>query len=82
MSQIVKMLDAKTSLSKLVHDLEGGGAREFIAARNGHPAARLVPLQSNTVDRGLRIGVATGRLKVPDDIDKCADIAARPFQAG
>jgi hypothetical protein len=30
----------------------------------------------------LRIGVAKGRFKVPDDIDKCADIVARPFQAG
>jgi antitoxin (DNA-binding transcriptional repressor) of toxin-antitoxin stability system len=58
------------------------GAREFITARNGRPAARLVPLQSNTVDRGLRIGVAKGRFKVPDDIDKCADIVARLFQAG
>jgi hypothetical protein len=38
MSQIVDMLDAKTSLTKLVHDLETGGAREFIIARNGRPA--------------------------------------------
>ena len=42
-SQIVNMLDAKSSLSKLVHDLETGGADEFIIARNGRPAARLVP---------------------------------------
>ena len=42
-SQIGNMLDAKSSLSKLVHDLETGGADEFIIARNGRPAARLVP---------------------------------------
>ena len=70
MSQIVNMLDAKTSLSRLVHDLETGGAKEFIIARNGRPAARLVPLQADKAGRGRRIGVAKGRFSVPDDIDK------------
>ena len=80
MSQIVNMLDAKTSLSKLVHDLETGGAREFIIARNGRPAARLVPLHPVGVDRRLRIGVAKGRFTVPDDIDKHADSVAKLFE--
>ena len=70
MSRIVNMLDAKSSLSKLVHDLETGGADEFIIARNGRPAARLVPLTVPQADRSLRIGVAKGRFKVPDDIDQ------------
>ena len=69
MSQIVNMLDAKSSLSRLVHDLETGGADEFIIARNGRPAARLVPLVAAQPDRSRRIGVAKGRFKVPDDID-------------
>ena len=82
MSQIVNMLDAKTSLSKLVHDLETGGAQEFIIARNGRPAARLVPLHAGTKDRARRIGVAKGRFSVPDDIDKANSEVASLFQAG
>ncbi len=37
------MLDAKTSLSKLVQALESGAETEFIIARNGRPAAGLLP---------------------------------------
>ena len=82
MSQIVNMLDAKHSLSRPVDDLETGGAQEFIIARNGRPAARLVPLLAVNADRGRRIGVAKGRFTVPDDIDRCAQEAANLFQAG
>jgi antitoxin (DNA-binding transcriptional repressor) of toxin-antitoxin stability system len=80
MSQIVNMLDAKTSLSKLVHDLETGGADEFIIARNGRPAARLVPLRAIDIDRSRRIGVAKGQFVVPDDIDQHADAIRRLFE--
>lgn len=82
MAQIVNMLDAKSSLSRLVHDLETGGAQEFIIARNGRPAARLVPLHPVKADRGRRFGVAKGRFKVPDDIDKCGQQVAHFFEAG
>ena len=82
MSQIINMLDAKTTLSKLVHDLETGGAQEFIIARNGRPAARLVPLQAHGSDRSRRIGIAKGRFIVPDDIDKSGPDVADLFQAG
>ena len=71
------MLDATTSLSRLVYDLETGGAQEFIIARNGRPAARLVLLQAGGTDRVCRIGVAKGRFKVPDDIDRSSLQAAR-----
>jgi len=80
MPQIVNMLDAKTSLSRLVHDLETGGAQEFIIARNGRPAARLVPLQAVGKERARRIGVAKGRFRVPDDIDRGAAELARLFE--
>ena len=80
MSRIVNMLDAKTSLSKLVHDLETGGAQEFIIARTGRPAARLVPLQAGGTDRMCRIGVAKGRFKVPDDIDRSNTAVTRLFE--
>ena len=82
MSQIVNMLDAKSSLSRLVHDLETGGADEFIIARNGRPAARLVPLLAVQADRSRRIGVAKGRFKVPDDIDKLNVDIAKLFGGG
>jgi antitoxin (DNA-binding transcriptional repressor) of toxin-antitoxin stability system len=82
MSRIVNMLDAKSSLSRLIHDLETGGEQEFIIARNGRPAARLVPLQPVGLDRSRRIGIARGRFKVPDDIDRCGPELARLFEAG
>ena len=70
MSQVINMLDAKASLSKLVQALESGAESEFIIARNGRPAARLVPLGHGQADRSQRIGIAKGRLAVPDDIDR------------
>lgn len=39
MSTMVNMLEAKSSLSKLVLALESGQASEFIIARAGRPAA-------------------------------------------
>ena len=70
MSQIVNMLDAKSSLSKLVHDRQTGGADEFVIPRNGQPATRVVPLMAAQADRSRRICVAKGGVKVPDDIGK------------
>jgi len=69
MSHVINMLDAKTSLSKLVQALESGAETEFVIARNGRPAARLVPLAQPRADRSRRIGIAKGRFVVPDDID-------------
>lgn len=63
----VNMLEAKSSLSRLVADLECGVEREFVIARNGRPAARLVPLEA--VPASQRIGVAKGVFEVPDTID-------------
>ena len=82
MPPIVNMLDAKTRLSKLVHDLETGQAHEFIIARNGRPAARLVPLAANRADRSRRIGHARGRFEVPDDIDSANEEVRRLFENG
>jgi antitoxin (DNA-binding transcriptional repressor) of toxin-antitoxin stability system len=70
MNHVINMLDAKTSLSKLVQALENGTESEFIIARNGRPAARLVPLRESRADRSRRIGIAKGRFAVPNDIDR------------
>lgn len=76
----VNMLQAKSSLSRLVQALEEGREREIVIARNGRPAARLVPLEA--VPAGPRIGVAKGRFTVPDDIDAHNDEVARLFLGG
>lgn len=73
------MLQAKSSLSRLVEDIEQGKEREIIIARNGRPAAKLVPLDES--GSGLRIGVAKGAFEVPDSIDACNAEVARLFLA-
>jgi len=52
----VNMLDAKTRLSQLVQAVENGDETEVIIARNGKPAARLVPVE--TQRRPVRLGLA------------------------
>lgn len=76
----INMLQAKSSLSRLVEAIEQGREREIIIARNGRPAAKLVPV--DTVPAGKRIGIAKGRFKVPDSIDAHNDEVARLFQGG
>ena len=75
--QFVNMLQAKSSLSRLVESIEQGEVREIIIARNGKPAARLVPV--STSPGGPRIGVAKGAFVVPDDIDANNETVARLF---
>ena len=70
--RVVNMLEAKSSLSRLVEAVETGAETEIIIARNGRPAARLVALKP--AQAGKRLGVAKGRFTVPDTID--ADEAA------
>lgn len=73
----VNMLQAKSSLSRLVESIESGQEREIVIARNGRPAAKLVPVDVQPVDR--RLGVAKGKFEVPDDIDRHNDEVARLF---
>jgi prevent-host-death family protein len=73
----VNMLEAKNNLSKLVEAVESGGESEIIIARNGKPAARLVPLEQK--GRSVVLGLAKGKFKVPDDIDRDNDEIAKMF---
>jgi len=50
----VNMLDAKSNLSRLVEAIESGAEREIIIARNGKPAARLVPIHASAGRRAYR----------------------------
>lgn len=62
-SHVVNMFEAKSNLSRLVEALETGAAREFVIARNGRPAARLVPLQEENTT--IRLGLQDGRFDIP-----------------
>lgn len=76
----VNMLQAKSSLSRLVEAIEQGREREIVIARNGRPAARLVPMDMAPI--GKRIGVAKGLFAVPDDIDAHNEEVAQLFMGG
>ena len=78
--QAVNMLQAKSSLSRLVEAIEQGREREIIIARNGRPVAKLVPME--TVSASRRIGVTKGKFDVPDTIDAHNDEVARLFMGG
>lgn len=71
------MLQAKSSLSRLVEAIEQGKELEIVIARNGRPAAKLVPI--DTAPSEKRIGVAKGLFVVPDSIDTYNDEVARFF---
>jgi len=78
--QAINMFQAKSSLSRLVESIERGREREIVIARNGHPAARLVPIHAEPV--GQRIGVAKGKFTVPDTIDAHNEEVAQLFMGG
>ena len=65
--QTVNMLEAKSTLSRLVDLIEQGMEREIVIARNGRPAARLVSI--NAYPAQHRLGIAEGQFVVPDSID-------------
>jgi prevent-host-death family protein len=56
----VNMLDAKTRLSRLVEAVESGAEAEIIIARNGKPAAKLVPV-TTAKRKGVKIGLLAGK---------------------
>ncbi len=78
--QPVNMLQAKSTLSRLVEAIEQGKELEIVIARNGRPAARLVPIDSTPP--GKRLGIAKGFFDVPDSIDAHNDEVARLFTGG
>jgi len=61
------VLEAKSNLSRLIEAVESGRETEIIIARNGKPAARLMPLDS--APAGRRLGVAKGAFTVPASLD-------------
>jgi len=76
----VNMLQAKSNLSRLVEAIEQGKEREIIIARNGRPAAKLVPIDKQVP--GQRIGVAKGAFEIPANIDGSNEEVAKLFLGG
>lgn len=74
---IVNMLEAKSNLSRLVEAVESGAEEEIIIARNGKPAARLVPIAR--VRGGKRLGAAQGMFEVPEPDKKLDAQIAKLF---
>ena len=56
----VNMLEAKTHLSRLVEAVESGVEREIVIARNGKPAAKIVPVTA-AKRKGVKIGLLAGK---------------------
>jgi prevent-host-death family protein len=66
MASIVNMLEAKTTLSKLVERAEAG--EEIVIARDGIPAVRLVPVPVVPASQRLS-GPLRGKIWMSDDFD-------------
>ena len=73
----VNILEAKTHLSRLVEDIASGAQRDIIIARNGRPAARLIPIEAKAV----KLGVLKGKYKIPANIDEDNAAIAAEFGA-
>ena len=73
----VNILEAKTNMSNLVKLIEAGKEDQIIIARYGKPVVKMVKYNDTPVSK--RIGVAKGKLKSPDDLDKFNDEIAEMF---
>lgn len=71
------MLQAKSSLSRLIETIEQGKEHEIGIVRSGKPVTRLVPISATPPEK--RIGIAKGRFSAPDDIDAHNDEVVRVF---
>ena len=76
----VNIFEAKTNLSKLLESIESGREHEVVIARNGKPVARLVAVSEPPADK--RIGVAKGKFRAPDSIDKDNKAILKLFTKG
>lgn len=64
----VNILEAKTELSKLIRLIESGKEDQIIIARYGRPVVKMTVY--NDTPASKRIGIAKGRLKSPNDLDR------------
>ena len=74
----VNIFKAKSDLSRLVEAVESGAEPEIVIARNGRPAARLVPVKK-PARPVQRIGVIKVAGDIPPDDAKMTEIIADMF---
>ena len=72
----VNMLEAKTDLSRLVQLLETRQEEVILIAKDGVPVVEMKLAKKPTAKR---IGIAKGKLHIPDDFDKWDDEIADMF---
>ena len=75
----VNILEAKMNLSNLVKLVETRKEDHIIIARNGKPIAKIVLYNDSPVSK--RIGIAKGKLKSPDDLDRHNEEIAAIFRS-
>ncbi len=73
----VNILEAKTELSKLIRLIETGKEDHIIIARYGKPVVKMTVYNDAPVSR--RIGIAKGKLKSPNDLDRDNEEIAKLF---
>ena len=73
----VSVLEAKTNLSNLIKLVETGKEEQVEILRYGKPVVKMVICNPTPVSK--RIGVAKGRFKAPDDLDKYNEEIAEMF---
>jgi len=73
----VNILEAKTNLSNLVRLIETGREDHIVIARYGKPVVKMVIYNDKPISK--RIGVAKGKLKSPEDLDRHNDEIAEMF---
>lgn len=77
--KIVNIHEAKSTLSKLLVDVDHG--ETVVIARAGRPVARIVPYEQSPAPRRAGFGALAGVLVVPDDFDDfLTDEIARDFE--
>lgn len=68
--QTVNIHEAKTHLSRLVHEAAKGNA--FIIAKAGKPMVKVLPLSNGELEKTENLGFMSGEIEVPDDFDSLA----------
>lgn len=73
--ETMDIAEVSASLPRLVARLERGELDEVVITRDARPVARLVPAASTA----KRLGIARGKLTLPDNLDAPDDEIARLF---
>lgn len=73
----VNIPEAQTELPKLIQLIETGEEEQIIFTRYGKPIVQMTVYNGAPVSK--RIGIAKGKLKSPDDLDKYNDEVAGLF---